>query len=293
MAPTRLPARLCRSKRTLVAAVATAASLLSVSAAIGITNGQPDGDRHPYVGMLTVDYGDGNRYELCSGSYAGERKGDPKTGVFVTAGHCLALMSNLGVKADQLYVTFDSDATYNWEVGVVDPAAHTWYRAKEFAFDPGFVPFEDGVHDLENHKDYGVVLLESKVRHVGRVELPRQGLLDLLVARGGLLGKLFTNVGYGIDGSFLPPPGRMRGVSLFEELTPSALGLRMDRSLLAGYNGGHCLFDSGGPKLIPATNIAVAVTSNADGSCAEWGSAQRLDVPDARAFLSRYLVLPS
>src|SRR5262249_39355098 len=143
--------------------------------------------------MLAVDFGDGHRYELCSGSYAGERKGDPKTGVFLTAGHCLAAMSNLGVSAGQLFVTFDSDATYNWDVGVVDPAAHTWYRAKEFAFDPGFVPLEDGAQDFENHKDYGVVLLEGKVRNVGRVELPRPGLLDWLIARGGLLGKLFVN----------------------------------------------------------------------------------------------------
>jgi hypothetical protein len=290
---TGLPARVCRSKRILIAGFAAAVSLLVVSAAIGITNGQPDGDGHRYVGMLAVDFGDGNRYELCSGSYAGERKGDPKTGVFLTAGHCLAAMSDLGVSADQLYVTFDSDATYNWDVGVVDPAAHTWYRAREFDLDPGFVPFQDGVHDFENHRDYGVVLLESKVRKVGRVELPRPGLLDRLVARGRPVGQLFVNVGYGIDGSFAPPPGRMRSVSVFDKLTPSWLELRMDPSLLAGHNGGHCLFDSGGPKLVPGTDIVVAVTSDADDSCAEWGSAQRLDVPDAQAFLGRYLPLPS
>src|SRR5262249_14758956 len=155
---------------------------------------------HPYVGLLAVDLGDGHRYEVCSGSYAGGSKGDPRTGVFITGGHCLAAMSNMGVSADQLYVTFDSDATYNWDVGVVDPAASTCYRAKKFAIDPGFVPVNGGVQDSEDHRDYGVVLLESRVHGVGRVELPRPGLLDRLVARGRPDGRLFVNVGYGIDG---------------------------------------------------------------------------------------------
>ena len=101
------------------------------------------------------------------------------------------------------------------------------------------------------------------------------------------------NVGYGIDGAYAPPPGRMRSVSLFEELRPSWLELQMDPSLLAGHNGGHCLFDSGGPKLVAGTDIVVAVTSDAADGCAGWGSAQRLDVPDAQAFLSKYLALPT
>jgi hypothetical protein len=279
----------------LAAAVATAAALLFVSSAVGISNGPPDGNGHPYVGMLAVDWF-GTKYPLCSGSYAGKRKDDAGVGVFLTAGHCLAELEALGGSADQLYVTFDTDATYDLSTGAAVTGATTWYHARDAAFDPAFG------HDRSNMKDYGVVLLESSVDGVGQVELPSPGLLDQIAARGALRpGASFDNVGYGLMAGFqhgkptyAAPPGRMFSTSFFQALTPSQLKLLMNANARgAEDNGGICLWDSGSPKLLPGTDIAVAVTSGADNRCRAESYNQRLDTADARAFLGRYLDLTS
>jgi hypothetical protein len=73
----------------LLTALAAALSLGVVATALAIGNGVPDGNAHPNVGLLAVEDG-GERFALCSGSYAGPRTGAPGTGVFLTAGHCVA-----------------------------------------------------------------------------------------------------------------------------------------------------------------------------------------------------------
>jgi hypothetical protein len=281
-----------RKQRPLAAALAIVASLLLVSAASGISNGQADGSRHPYVGMLAADWG-GIKYPVCSGSYAGGQKGDPRTGVFLTAGHCVSWLNAYGATVDQLYVTFDSTATYDPASGYAVTGATTWYQAKAVAFDPGLHEVGDNEDPSQNDnlKDYGVVLLKSRVPNVGRVFLPIRGQLDRMAARGGPLAKVFTNVGYGLDGgpSFGPPSGRMASFSLFSDLWPSLLKLHIDPALLGGRNGGICLWDSGGPQLIPGTDIAVSLTSDADQNCRVESFDQRLDAPDAQAFLGQYI----
>jgi hypothetical protein len=154
--------------------------------------------------MLAADWY-GTKYPVCSGSYAGERKDEPGTGVFLTAGHCVSWLSDAGATVGQLYVTFDSTTTYDLAADAAVTGATTWYRAKAVAFDPALN------HDRAN-------------------------------ANGGL--------------------------------------------------GGICLWDSGSPKLIPGTDTAVAVTTDADGRCRAESTDQRLDVADARAFLGRFLDLP-
>ena len=281
-----------RARLALIGAVAAVASLLGVSAALAIGNGQPDGNRHPYVGMLAVDWF-GTKYPVCSGSYAGERRDDPDTGVFLTAGHCVSWLSDNQATAGQLYVTFDSTATYDLATGAAVTGVTTWYRAKAVAFDPALD------HDRANAKDYGVVLLEHTV-DVDPVKLPAAGLLDEMSARGELRPTtLFENAGYGIVPSFGPggptyaaPEGRMFSSSGFQALTKSWLKLLMNSDARGGDLGGICLWDSGSPKLIPGTDTAVAVTTDADGRCRAENTNQRLDVAGARAFLGQYLDLP-
>jgi len=281
-----------RVRSALVGAVAVVASLLAVSAALAIGNGQPDGNGHPYVGMLAADWF-GTKYPVCSGSYAGERRDDPDTGVFLTAGHCVSWLSDAGATVGQLYVTFDSTATYDLATGAAVTGATTWYRARAVAFDPALN------HDRANAKDYGVVLLEHTV-DIDPVKLPTAGLLDEMSARGELTPTtLFGNVGYGIVPNFGPggptyaaPEGRMSSSSAFQALTKSWLKLLMNSDARGGGLGGICLWDSGSPKLIPETDTAVALTTDADGRCRAENTNQRLDVADARAFLGRYLDLP-
>jgi hypothetical protein len=275
--------------RTLIAGLAVAASLGAAAGALAIGNGTPDGSGHPNVGMLAVEIG-GDRFSVCSGSYAGARKNGPGS-VFLTAGHCVAWIPGTGITASQLWVTFDTTATFDPATGEVTGAT-TWYQATAFAFDPAFG------HDLGNLKDYAVVLLGTTVG-LTPVNLPTAGLLDQMAARGGLRpGTVFDNVGYGVVPSFkqapprfAPPPGRMYSTSRFQGLTQSWLKLLMNSDVPGG-NGGSCFGDSGSPKFIHETNTVVAVTTGGDRVCRAENFNQRIDVADARAFLGQYLNLP-
>jgi hypothetical protein len=266
------------------------ATLAAPAAALAIGNGVPDGNAHPNVGLLAVEEG-GHRFPVgCSGSYAGARKDAASTGVFLTAGHCVAWMPDSGIAASQLRVTFDANATIDPETFEVTATA--WYQATAFAFDPALG------HDRSNLKDYAVVLLSTTVP-VAPVQLPAAELLDELAARGDLRpGAVFDNVGYGWMPSFKTgppsvalPPGRMFSTSLFQGLTGSWLKLLMNSDAAEG-NGGVCAADSGSPHFIHQTNTAVAVASGGDAICRAENYNQRLDVADARAFLGQYLSLP-
>jgi hypothetical protein len=69
----------CKRAATLVAAVAVL--LFGATGAMAITNGQPDGTNHPYVGLMVALDKDGVPQWRCSGSLLTPT-------VFLTAGHC-------------------------------------------------------------------------------------------------------------------------------------------------------------------------------------------------------------
>ena len=54
--------------------------------------------------------------------------------------------------------------------------------------------------------------------------------------------------------------------------------------------GGLCLGDSGSPQLLGRSNVAVSLLSAPGDTCTEI-AAQRLDTPDERRFLSRFIKL--
>lgn len=278
-----------RRRVGVLVALAIAAGLLPPTSALGISNGVPDGDGHPNVGLLAVER-DGHRYLACSGSYAGAHKNAPVIGVFLTAGHCVNWVPESGISASRLWVTFEPNITVDQET--IEVTAASWHQAMAVDFDPAFG------HDHSNIKDYGVVLLAGTVP-VAPIQLPSAGLLDALAANGGLRpDTVFDNVGYGAIPSFKrgpvfysAPPGRMFSTSRFQALTPSWLKLLMN-SDAGEENGGICFFDSGSPKFLHETNTVVAVASGGDAICRAENYNQRLDVADARAFLGRYLQLP-
>lgn len=276
----------------LIAGLASVTALVAAAGALAISNGVPDENRHPNVGMLAVEI-DGKRFINCSGSYAGARKNASGTGVFLTAGHCVAWMPEAGIDPSQLWVTFDTAASFDSATGEVVGATN-WYRANGFAFDPEFG------HDHANAKDYAVVLLATTVAGLTAVQLPTAGQLDDIAARGGLRpGAVFDNVGYGVipghkqgPPRFTAPPGRMFSTSFFQGLTKSWLKLLMNSDARGGGNGGICIGDSGSPKFIHGTNTVVAVSTGGDAVCRAENFNQRIDVADARAFLGQYLNLP-
>jgi hypothetical protein len=264
------------------------AALTVIAQASAIVNGVPDGDDHPNVGLLAVgveEDGELVRLGNCSGFYAGPRLGRPTERVFVTAGHCINWLQDEGISPDQLWVTFDSETTFDPDTSEVI-SSNTWHRASAVGFDPAL-------------GDHGVVLLESVPSGLAPVRLPTAGLLDEMTERGGLRpASTFDNVGYGLMASFKqgPPrfefaPGRMFSTSRFKGLTQELLMLNSNSDSLEG-NGGGCFGDSGSPKLVHRTNTAVAITTGGDPICRSNAKNLRLDTSDARAFYGRCLALP-
>lgn len=279
-----------------------------------IVNGVLDEAGHPNVGFLAIEFAGGAfRVPLCSGFFAGPHLSDPTEKVFITAAHCLAELADFGIAANQLVVTFDALAH-------VDPnacqivCASDWFRATAFAFDPRFpdpVP-QHGRVAQRIPFDFGAVILQDVPAGLVPVELPTAGLLDQLAAQGGLRPHtVFDNVGYGRipflkDGppGRRPPggggatnegltdaPGRMFSTSLFKGLTSHFLMLNQNVNAEDG-NGGGCFGDSGSPKLVHDTNLAVAINGGGDPLCRANSINPRLDTPEARAFYGHFLALP-
>ena len=239
-----------RARLLIASAVLTFAA--AAPGADAVTNGVLDGNDHPNVGLFAVEH-DGIRQMGCSGFYAGPRKGDPGSGVFVTAAHCLrgAEEDAPGLQPSQLVVTFDTDATYDFAlVGdeeYLHTTATTWHPASDY--------------DVSVVGDYGVIVLADPVAGLTPVQFPTARLLDQLAAKGALKPTtLFDTVGYGLA-EFWPnrfefPEGRTVTTSKFSGLKKSRLQLLANAK--AGY-GGACFFDSGAPVLRHQTNTVVAI----------------------------------
>ena len=76
-------------------------ALVGAAPAAAITGGRPDGNAHPYVGIVLTADG-----ALCSGSLLSPT-------VFLTAGHCTYYFTESG--ADEVFVSFDSQVTADSE----------------------------------------------------------------------------------------------------------------------------------------------------------------------------------
>ena len=276
-----------RSRLALGAAVAVlAAAAATAPGAQAIVGGRPDGDDHPAAGMMAIEHA-GITEAWCSAWYAGPHRSDPGTGVVVTAGHCLADLTELGFAPSDITVTFDTGAHFYWdETERVTPAvgATTWHPA--YAYD----------YALSDDEDYGVVLLEDPVPGLAPMKLPAAGMLDDLKSRGALAGSLWDSVGYGFTATFKrgpvrydPPPGRMLALSRFAGLTKSELGLLGNPD--AGFSTG-CYGDSGGPVLPHGSDVVAGMTAGGDPLCRAKATPTRLDIPVARAFFRDHLRLP-
>jgi hypothetical protein len=259
--------------------VAVAALCVAVPAG-AITNGQPDGDAHPNVGVMVVDVGAGPQ-RLCSGELIAPTR-------FLTAAHCTAFFL-ANPDAHIIGVTFDP--TYDPNTSTVIPAA-------SFTVDPGFV-----VHTVAGDRhDLSVITLARPVATTP-VTLPPLGLLDQLGTQGGLRGASFTNVGYGATGydfgggspSLVGFSQAVRRVSTSPFKALEQTVLRLQGNTNATGEGGTCVGDSGSASYLDVngTETAVAiVTLGDDTRCVSNDAKYRLDTPSARAFLGQFVSLP-
>lgn len=240
------------------------ATFATVSA---ITDGELDGNGHPYVGLMVAQDAKGNPLWRCSGTLIA-----PK--LFLTAGHCTE------APAAHVEIWFDADV----QSGI---------PANGYPFD-GQVGGKPYVHPQYDPNafyryDLGVVVLSKSVKMKTYGALPKLDVLDKLATSRGTKDVTFTAVGYGLQKAF-PDAAEWKEVAqrvrmvAYPKLDQINTGLTGDGSLLLSNNantGGTCFGDSGGPNFIGTSNVVGGVTSfGLNGTCGGTGGVYRVDRAD-------------
>jgi Trypsin len=255
-----------RSKSFITALVLIATLILGSGPAAAVTDGVPDGNGHPYVGLMVAQDANGAPLWRCTGTLLSAT-------IFLTAGHCTespAAHVEIWFAADVESGIPGNGYPNNGEVG------GTPYTHPDFNPDAFFLA------------DLGVVVLDSPVQMAAYGQLPARNRLDRLQTRRGS-NAYFTAVGYGLQmsfpdsASFLENNVRVRMVAQ-PRLIQINTGLTGDFSILLSNNantGGTCFGDSGGPNFIGDTNVIGGVTSfGMNGNCAGTGGVYRVDRGD-------------
>ena len=250
-------------RRTLLLLATMAlAILLASGVAQAIINGQPDGNRHPYVGLVT------DEEWVCSGSLISPT-------AFITAAHCFDR------PGQAVFVTFDPDGFFGDEPSIFYEG--TWYPHPEFCIGcaGGLVGFD--------RNDVAVVIFDEPLDPsvtLGRyARLPAEGLVDTLTQKTPV-----TVVGYGIQDrlkdfdegeAFTRYYARAELIQADSRISDEFLKVTANPSQ---GKGGSCFGDSGGPILKGNTILGV-VSFGTNINCAGQSYAYRIDTAEALTFV--------
>lgn len=275
------------SKKMLFVVLSVIAILaIAVSPVGAVTDGELDGDGHPYVVLLLMEV-DGQPAYRCSGTLLSAT-------VLLTAGHCAGAPGEFS----GMRVFWDSDVeagrgiTNNYPYGGGNSVeAVSWAAHPDYPNAPFFV------HDV------GVVVLQSPGVPVSVTSeygtLPTVNQFDAFKTKRGLEKVTFTSVGYGLQESF-PDAAywktsntRTRYVAHPRLIQINVPGFTGDFSMLLSNNantGGTCFGDSGGPNFLGDTNIVAGVTSfGINGNCAGTGGVFRMDRQNVLDFVNSFM----
>jgi hypothetical protein len=283
-----------RPRRTLVTAVVLLGMLFAMALpAAAITGGEPDGNRHPNVGLILF-YDATGRFR-CSATLVSPT-------VLITAAHCTE--GTLG----STLVTFDSVIAMQppspFPVAADPSVGYTPEEITAAGYLSGTAythPDYSGFTDLANWNDVGVIVLDEPVTGITPATLAPRNYLDQFAQP--LLNKtIFEVVGYGTEvrkpesGPQKPQPMsypllRRFTTSPGQKLTPQILQLNGNPNDPHG-GGGTCFGDSGGPVFL--NGYLVAVTSYGyTANCRYLGGYQRVDIPVVQDWLATFIRLPA
>jgi hypothetical protein len=236
-----------------MAGVVIAAVLATVAPVLTITNGQPDGNRHPYVGLAIQLIPGTNLISICSGSALSDTR-------FLTAAHC-----------------FDPDL----------PVFVTYKNAPPYSLANDFT---QGTFYPSDTNDVAVIVLDEPSDPGAFAVLPTAGLVDELPMMTDVDVIGYGVQGFIRGGG---PPTRLSLLTRYfapSQLVQSndvisSQFLTLTANPSKG-TGGICFGDSGGPDILSGTNIILGVNSFVTNSnCTGVTYSQRIDLPEVLAFI--------
>jgi hypothetical protein len=259
-------------RKTVTAGLFAAALMAAAVPVSTVTNGQPDVNRHPYVGVAIQSIPSmPGFFSICSGSALSST-------VFLTAAHCFD-------PARPALVSFKSGPPFilatDFTPGIV-------------TLDPDWCPgCGPGLAGADFH-DVAVIELKAPANPGPFALLPSPGLVDTLPMKTPI-----DVVGYGTQG-FIRGGGQPTELFLLTRyFAPSQLVqsdnvqsvefIKLTANPAQG-KGGICFGDSGGPDLLSGTATILAVnTFVTNGNCAGVTYSNRVDLPDILEFITGFL----